>query len=312
MGSAMSIVLGRRSKKKSSSPPLPNTNQVRDHRPSITRGPASPDRPSSAEASIDGERAGSFRRPIQVDTKAEATTTPEKQKLCKGVDYSETPIGAEKDTFKFYCPLCMFYYKDMLGTACCKNHVCLTCASEYNKGKGEPTWAVLGGGVANGSNIAGGNSTNEELDYHIPAYMSSMACPHCGTANVQLGKIANDAPLREYHSSPRSPIDLNYAQAHQAQSPLKVGDNFDALRRKMLTFEEESNYNAAASKAAEKITTAATEVDAQSGNSPRDGDGDILTPREEDLPASSSPPPSLMEPSMDVAVAESKESAPEL
>ena len=36
----------------------------------------------------------------------------------QGIDYSETPIGVDKETFKFYCPLCMFYYK---GISCtCK------------------------------------------------------------------------------------------------------------------------------------------------------------------------------------------------
>jgi len=242
MGSAVSIIMGRRSKGKSPAPPLPNTNQVQDQpRNSMSLGPATTNRPPSAE----GSQTGSFRRPIQVDTShpETRTITPVKA-LCKGIDYTETPMGAEKETFKFYCPLCMFYYKDILGTACCKNYVCYTCAVEYIKGKGD---SPTGGGAmryavpqASPPNENLGTDIETDMDYDIPSQLPSMPCPHCQSNDVQLARVSRDSPLRNYNTSPGAGARPNVNPAH---SPVKVGDSFDALRRKMLTFEEEAELS---------------------------------------------------------------------
>lgn len=237
MGSAVSIMLGIRSKKKVDEP---NTNQVSDQpHNSINRGPSSTNRPPSAEATGSG-RTNSYRRPIQVDTHAAESNGPEKPALRKGVDYIETPMGAERDVFKFYCPICMFYYKDILATACCKNYLCYTCAVGYIKGKGElEESASLGYAVPQPpENNSSGTDAEEDMDYQIPAQLPSMPCPHCNSNNVQLGRVSRDSPLRNYSDSPSMNGHTSYGKG--CHSPLKVGDSFDALRRKMLSFEEEA------------------------------------------------------------------------
>ena len=61
-----------------------NTNQVSaEHRISVTRGPASPQRPASAEAGSEGGNDGSLSGRIRVDTAAEAKPPSEQKALCK-------------------------------------------------------------------------------------------------------------------------------------------------------------------------------------------------------------------------------------
>lgn len=49
----------------------------------------------------------------------------------ESVDY--TPMAGSD--FKYYCPLCMLYFKGtILETSCCKNYVCYSCALDFVRG----------------------------------------------------------------------------------------------------------------------------------------------------------------------------------
>lgn len=41
-----------------------------------------------------------------------------------------TPSTKSKQTYKFYCPICFEYFKEILETNCCKNYVCGGCAAD--------------------------------------------------------------------------------------------------------------------------------------------------------------------------------------
>jgi hypothetical protein len=36
-----------------------------------------------------------------------------------------------KSLYKFYCPICMQYYKNILELDCCKNYICNHCINDY-------------------------------------------------------------------------------------------------------------------------------------------------------------------------------------
>jgi len=105
-------------------------------------------------------------------------TTPEKTVLAR-VEY--TPVGAEKDVYKYYCPLCMFYYQEVQESNCCKNYICYQCAVQYVAGKG---------GVD--KNIK-----------RLPATLPPVSCPHCATDNLKLNAVCKSATVRLYHDTPK-------------------------------------------------------------------------------------------------------------
>jgi hypothetical protein len=49
-----------------------------------------------------------------------------------------TPIGAMAQVYKYYCPLCMAHFEDVLTSACCGNYCCLDCALSYLNSRNIP------------------------------------------------------------------------------------------------------------------------------------------------------------------------------
>lgn len=43
----------------------------------------------------------------------------------------QTPMSKEKEIYKYFCPLCFCYYKDILKVSCCKNYICYNCSKEW-------------------------------------------------------------------------------------------------------------------------------------------------------------------------------------
>ena len=68
---------------------------------------------------------GGVRRPtkgLKIDTAAAAR---EKAGL------AETPIGKVADEYKYYCPICMMFFRSILELPCCQQSTCSFCFSEY-------------------------------------------------------------------------------------------------------------------------------------------------------------------------------------
>jgi hypothetical protein len=135
------------------------------------------------------------------------TATPQHDNRSQRVEH--TPLGAEKDTFKFYCPLCMCYSTDILATTCCKNYTCRHCEAQI-------------------------------LQY-VKSNDPAVACPHCATVGFQLVSVSPDSLPRDYGDlSHEQPHMYNGGERQRGNSPLKIGDSFEALKRKMLTYDEEA------------------------------------------------------------------------
>lgn len=45
-----------------------------------------------------------------------------------------TPVGREVDVYKFFCPLCMYYLKEIFETGCCHHYVCYSCSVQFLRG----------------------------------------------------------------------------------------------------------------------------------------------------------------------------------
>ena len=49
------------------------------------------------------------------------------------VGIPETPSSDDRNmaSYKYYCPICMNYFKSILKSTCCGNYICLSCCKSY-------------------------------------------------------------------------------------------------------------------------------------------------------------------------------------
>ena len=91
---------------------------------------------------------------LQVKARLRVNMTPVRQ-THEAQRIEDTPVGAAKDVYKFYCPLCMFYLKgsssacrcpaapncmltvvraEIHQSSCCGHYTCGACAVQYLRG----------------------------------------------------------------------------------------------------------------------------------------------------------------------------------
>jgi hypothetical protein len=147
---------------------------------------------------------------------------------------AETPAGAQANEFKFFCPLCMMYFREILETTCCTEYICGFCHAEFvvSQAKMKPGSAA---GPAAGR-LAAGAAGETALDERcIP---KGLACPHCAaeSAGKPMRQLRRGDVARSYTDSPQTQAAM--AQRASAampppKSPLRVGDDFTAMTRKL-------------------------------------------------------------------------------
>lgn len=128
-----------------------------------------------------------------------------------------TPHGDEATVFKYYCPLCMQYFKDIMKMKCCSNYMCAQCCKEYISTKGIKLPA------------AASISTLEERFINTNA----VPCPHCQVSGFHPMSVSFEEIVRDYSS--------RYVPEHgqsstAGYSPLRVGESFEDLKRKMIPY----------------------------------------------------------------------------
>jgi hypothetical protein len=124
-----------------------------------------------------------------------------------------TPHGDAIAKYPYYCPLCMEHFQDILETSCCGNYACLPCCMSYAQSKGIDACDI-----------------NEMLARR--SEMCSVACPLCNTAGFCPELVALDnKKIRDYSMAP--PVGQNQSFA-SAYSPVRIGESFEDLKRKML------------------------------------------------------------------------------
>ena len=115
---------------------------------------------------------------LSVSTQA----TPQRT-ACASLSIDHTPQGLEIEQFKYFCPLCMLYFRDVLTTSCCSNYVCYGCALQCVRGK----------------HGVGASATS------IPARLSAdQECMHCRTSGLKLAYAQSEDLVRSYDDSPNT------------------------------------------------------------------------------------------------------------
>eukprot|EP00742_Colponemidia_sp_Colp-10_P002571 GILJ01002747.1.p1 GENE.GILJ01002747.1~~GILJ01002747.1.p1 ORF type:complete len:339 (-),score=41.69 GILJ01002747.1:248-1264(-) len=122
----------------------------------------------------------------------------------RGMDM--TPVGDLAKTFRYNCPLCMRFFNYMLQGSCCKQYICHGCAEALR-----------------------------DENARLPE--SRIRCPHCNSEPLKLKDVDPfEAPIH-YSDSPMvgrsKSLNINYIP-----SPLKVGDSFEVMKAKLVTFQQ--------------------------------------------------------------------------
>lgn len=131
-----------------------------------------------------------------------------------------TPHGPEADLFKYYCPLCMLYYKNILKVPCCGNYVCFSCTKDYVSTKGLDHVRHL-----------------EDLETNF-ILLAEITCPNCFNRGFCPSHVGSHEMVRDYsmHDEPNVP-------RYNQPSPVRVGESFEDLKRKMIPFKAMQGNN---------------------------------------------------------------------
>ncbi len=143
-----------------------------------------------------------------------AASSPRMPQVDLDTNIPYTPKGTDVEIFKYYCPLCMLYFKNILKGACCGNYICFACTRDY----------VATKGIDNISSMK---------DIEINAILfAEIACPNCFTNGFHPVHVHSDEEVRDYSWNDQP--GTKYYQA----SPVRVGETFEDLKRKMISFKQ--------------------------------------------------------------------------
>lgn len=132
-----------------------------------------------------------------------------------------TPKGPERESYKYFCPVCMLYFRDVLTTSCCRNYVCYSCALQFVRGK---------------------HGVDSEASA-IPVQLAKeQECMHCRSAGLQLEYAQVDQLVRSYDDSPntRKLLMRLKASAEPDCSMIEEAEDslLESMDRKTLSFDD--------------------------------------------------------------------------
>ena len=170
-----------------------------------------------------------------------------------------TPTGEEADVYKYYCPLCMLHFQSILKSKCCGNYICLFCTKDYLQTKHV---------YERNENI----SPDFIEDLRTNILLDEISCPHCFTQGFHISTVHTQEKVRDYSMKNTSNNSSNYN--YPQPSPVRVGESFEDLKRKMIPFKvlSQNNSNTSSVKTMEQEKLSAqngqTSINSSSQNSP--------------------------------------------
>jgi len=167
-----------------------------------------------------------------------------------------TPTGEEATIYKYYCPLCMLYFKTILKSPCCGNYICFMCTKDYLHAKGIDFVTKL-----------------EHLQENV--LLEEISCPHCLTHGFFPSIVHSHETIRDY--SYRDQPKVQYNQP----SPLRIGESFEDMKRKMIPFQVLSSIPSSSSlsnKSPSHPASSATSMSLMDGNTEEE-EGDSSSKR---------------------------------
>eukprot|EP01035_Chromulina_nebulosa_P008376 gene8376-11349_t len=234
MGSGISSHFGKKSKNRQPPPTATSTTST------VVDGPT-----SLSAAATDRPYIVPLDLPPVISTprNVQFISDLEGKKIC--VPY--TPVGSEALVFKYYCPLCMRFFKDIMKGDCCGNYVCIECFNDYLESKGidkcftKDTEMIIQSGI-----------------------LEDITCPHCVHYGFQISFVSDCDEVRDYSRNvPLLKLENSTGSGSSKNnlplpSPLRVGESFEDLKRKMVPYKLQNKLHSVASES--RIDESATHV----------------------------------------------------
>lgn len=132
---------------------------------------------------------------------------PASQMLALGIAVLDRPVGAERDVFKYYCPICMLYFKEIYKSSCCGHYICFSCVNLLQH--------------------KAGRNYSVAMDCRLLT-----SCPLCRSDGVLLNHVVNETP-RSYEDSPRARDLLLSVQLRECAPELENNEQHISIARTM-------------------------------------------------------------------------------
>ena len=150
------------------------------------------------------------------------------------------PVSEATDEYKYFCPLCMLFYRALLEVPCCREHICADCLVQFCASKGAQVGQELQTQIA-----LPHSHPDLESDLVPWTFPAKVPCPHCSSTHNRgraLRTLLEDDVARRYGDSPATAAHLAALQRQRekelrSSSPLRPGDSFGTMARKMLPLE---------------------------------------------------------------------------
>ena len=136
-----------------------------------------------------------------------------------------TPHGDEAAVFKYYCPLCMQYFRDIMKMKCCGNYMCVDCCKDYVRTKQV--------------DLTGLTSIGNLEERFITS--NTILCPHCQVNGFHPMSVSFEELVRDYSTRVIPAQNHSYSSSRPGFSPLRVGESFEDLKRKMIPYKSTSS-----------------------------------------------------------------------
>eukprot|EP01028_Stygiella_incarcerata_P002388 TRINITY_DN1445_c0_g2_i1.p1 TRINITY_DN1445_c0_g2~~TRINITY_DN1445_c0_g2_i1.p1 ORF type:complete len:456 (+),score=122.36 TRINITY_DN1445_c0_g2_i1:179-1369(+) len=120
----------------------------------------------------------------------------------------DTPATHQKEIFKYYCPICMMYHKQITKATCCGQYICENCVKDMFPGEKKVKIRKL----------------------------PPIPCPYCMTNPLALKKVKRSDPVKFYGDSP-SVVEAKRGKIVPLTSPIRAGMSFDEIRRKAIRYD---------------------------------------------------------------------------
>ena len=178
-------------------------------------------RPAAITMGPEGEAGVQEATPLVSEAALRVPTLSLTERAAYEDGMETTPKSAAKREYKYFCPICMRYFRAMFEAECCGNYMCYGCAMEFVAR--HDSHAKVVAAAAELRDGGGGDSPRGDVD--------PIRCPSCNVDHLSLRCVHLGAPVRSYDDEAGVPV----AVVH---SPVRVGDSYETLRRKMLSYEE--------------------------------------------------------------------------
>eukprot|EP01062_Namystynia_karyoxenos_P020057 TRINITY_DN17588_c0_g1_i1.p1 TRINITY_DN17588_c0_g1~~TRINITY_DN17588_c0_g1_i1.p1 ORF type:complete len:425 (+),score=73.25 TRINITY_DN17588_c0_g1_i1:87-1277(+) len=151
-----------------------------------------------------------------------------------GLTYTPASSSSQLREYKYYCPICMLYFQQMMATRCCSQYTCWFCLKDqvrHRLTQAGFTATLLE--ACKQIQPAPGDSCSPDQLFGVDwCKLPPPCCPFCSVSPYGVTAVGLGDTVRRYADSPAAARRLQM-QTPGGPSPLRCGAEWEELTRKM-------------------------------------------------------------------------------